>query len=438
MTNSETSRVLLRDILIPIKQPIEMNDDKEYVTITIKRNYGGIEEREKLKGHKIKTKKQFKLVPGSFIISRVQCWHKPFAIIPENFPKNSIASVNYDQFEFSQLIDKKYFWWLCHSSLFVKTVRNSASGVDIEKMRLDTKKWLSYEISIPTIKEQRKIASHIEQVEFLKSKILSALKNIDKNLHFIRQSFLETIFEGGLTKEEKEPKESTELGIEVSEFIKERIDELPVPWKWVQMKELIQSMKNGIYKSAEFYGKGTPCLRMYNIEEGKIVWKNVKEMILTNQEISDYGLESGDVLFNRVNSRELLGKSAVIPSGLGPIVFESKNIRIRLYKKIISPEFFAEFFKTKFARFQIECYCKQTAGMASISQSDIEKIIIPLPPINEQRQLIDKIDKISEKIIQLTVLIQSNIQKISTITDSMILNEFKINPQLLSHNLHNK
>jgi hypothetical protein len=90
-------------------------------------------------------------------------------------------------------------------------------------------------------------------------------------------------------------------------------------------------MKNGMYKPASEYGDdGIPCLRMYNIEAGAIAWRDIKRMRVTDVERVDYGLLPGDLLVNRVNSRELVGKAAVVPFGMEASVFESKNIRVRL------------------------------------------------------------------------------------------------------------
>ena len=89
----------------------------------------------------------------------------------------------------------------------------------------------------------------------------------------------------------------------------------------------------------KFYTKvGIACLRMYNIENWSLVWKKIKRMELTPNEISEYKLEFDDILVNRVNSMELVGKSALIPKNIEECVFESKNIRLRLKTEYIKPQ----------------------------------------------------------------------------------------------------
>jgi type I restriction enzyme, S subunit len=161
----------LKKLLTYLDKRIELQDMGEYITITIRRGHGGLEEREKLFGHQIKTKKQFRLIPGSFIISRVQCWHQAYAMVPDNLPSNMIASTNYDQFAISPDVDHRFFWWLSHSPAFTDSVRSSASGVVIEKMVFNREGWLEKTIPLPPLPEQRRI---VAKIEVLAAKIAEA------------------------------------------------------------------------------------------------------------------------------------------------------------------------------------------------------------------------------------------------------------------------
>ena len=77
-------------------------------------------------------------------------------------------------------------------------------------------------------------------------------------------------------------------------------DELPKGWANATIGDVAESMKNGLYKAADSYAdNGVACLRMYNIEAGKIVWKDIKRMTLTPQEVHEYQLLPGDLLVSR-------------------------------------------------------------------------------------------------------------------------------------------
>lgn len=169
--------------------------------------------------------------------------------------------------------------------------------------------------------------------------------------------------------------------------------QLPKGWRWVTFGDVAESMKNGIYKPASSYADdGLACLRMYNIGDGKIVWRDIKRMRLSENEIQEYELLPGDILVNRVNSRELVGKSVAIPTGLERCVFESKNIRVRIRRDLVSPEFVSYRLLSAGSRYFTQ-NAQQVVGMASISQPQVARFPLPLPPLPEQRRIVAEIEK---------------------------------------------
>ena len=164
-------------------------------------------------------------------------------------------------------------------------------------------------------------------------------------------------------------------------------------WREVRLGELIESMKNGLYKPSNAYADdGYACLRMYNIDDGKIVWRKIKRMRLSDAEFQDYRLDPGDLLVNRVNSRELVGKTAVIPSGLEPTVFESKNIRVRLKRNIANSRFVCYALLLK-GQSHFDRNAQQVVGMASISQKQIADFRLLCPPLDEQHSIVAEIEE---------------------------------------------
>ena len=177
------------------------------------------------------------------------------------------------------------------------------------------------------------------------------------------------------------------------QLVREDLGRLPEAWRWVTLGDVVESMKNGIYRPASAYADdGTACLRMYNIDGGRIAWRDVKRMRLSESEIQEYELLPGDLLVNRVNSRELVGKAASIPLGLERCVFESKNIRVRIRHDVASPEFVSYRLLSEGSRYFTQ-NAQQVVGMASISQPQVARFPLPLPPLAEQRRIVAEIEK---------------------------------------------
>ncbi len=185
--------------------------------------------------------------------------------------------------------------------------------------------------------------------------------------------------------------------------------ELPKEWKLVRLGELVESMTNGIYKPSKYYSdNGIAYFRMYNIQRGKINYLNLKRMLLEDDEIERYRLVSGDLLVNRVNSRELVGKAGVINLFEESLIFESKNIRVRFIICEELPEYINILFQTREVREVFEGDAKQTCGQASISQPQVAGIITPLPPLNEQKRIVAKVDQLMALCDELEVKIEQS------------------------------
>ncbi len=174
--------------------------------------------------------------------------------------------------------------------------------------------------------------------------------------------------------------------------------ELPEGWAAANLGAVVASMKNGLYKPANKYSdNGTACLRMYNIEGGNIIWKNIKRMSLSPDEVEEYCLAPGDLLVNRVNSRELVGKAAVFPQNLETCVFESKNIRVRLIPELANSDYI-NYGLLLFGQNHFNYNSQQVVGMASISQPQIADLPLLLPPRAEQDRIANKAKILFEKV----------------------------------------
>jgi type I restriction enzyme S subunit len=202
-------------------------------------------------------------------------------------------------------------------------------------------------------------------------------------LERIKEEKARLVKEGKIKKSEKLPP------IEASEIPYE----LPDSWQWVRLGTLIESMTNGLYKPATYYSeRGTGCVRMFNIQDGQLNLTELKRLIVNEKELEQYKLISGDLIVNRVNSRELVGKAAVVYELHEPLVFEAMNIRVRFIQKNYIPEYINVLFRTERIRTLFQGDAKQASGQASISQPQVANILVPLPPLVEQKHMIAKVD----------------------------------------------
>ncbi len=153
--------------------------------------------------------------------------------------------------------------------------------------------------------------------------------------------------------------------------------------------------QNGLYKHSSHYGEGTPILRIDAFYDGRVRdMASLKRVRVSEDERHKFRLNSRDIVINRVNSVEYLGKSAIIPLLVEPTVFESNMMRMTLNEGRVFPEFLIELLQTAYAKRHFLANAKHAINQSSINQQDVKTIAVPLPPIDLQRQFAQRVEAI--------------------------------------------
>lgn len=163
-------------------------------------------------------------------------------------------------------------------------------------------------------------------------------------------------------------------------------EQLPI----VKLGDLLpQPYKNGIYKSADSYGEGTPILRITDFNnEGNLVTEELQCLFLESNEIANYKLESRDIVINRVNSLTHIGKAILWQSkDNSSTVYESNMMRIQPNESVILSEFLIRVLQSEPAREHFRKVAKRAVAQCSINQQDVKSLTFPLPPPPEQRKI---------------------------------------------------
>ena len=161
-------------------------------------------------------------------------------------------------------------------------------------------------------------------------------------------------------------------------------------YPFYKLGELLpSSYKNGIYKSAESYGKGTSILRINDFDNyGNLVSENLLKVDLTLEEKESYKLGYNDIVINRVNSLTHIGKSILWKcSNEISVVYESNMMRIQPNESILYPDYLIKILQSENARNFFKKVAKQAVAQCSINQQDVKSLSIPLPPLAEQKKI---------------------------------------------------
>jgi type I restriction enzyme, S subunit len=188
-------------------------------------------------------------------------------------------------------------------------------------------------------------------------------------------------------------------------------------WPMTTLGDLISvGPQNGLYKPASDYGTGTPILRIDAFYDGTISdLASLKRVRISDEEQDLYGLRSGQIVINRVNSREYLGKSALIPALSEPTVFESNMMRFDVHKDRVQPLFVIQYLQTEFVRSRILQSAKDAINQSSINQQDVRAIPVFVPPMAIQEQFAQRLGA----TVRLEALHQGSLTELDRLFESL-------------------
>ena len=161
----------------------------------------------------------------------------------------------------------------------------------------------------------------------------------------------------------------------------------PKGWPVATLGEILcDGPQNGLYKHASHYGDGTPILRIDAFYDGRVTALHaLKRVRVTPDERAKFRLGSRNIVINRVNSPEYLGKSAIIPVLDEEMVFESNMMRFALDESFALPEYVIDVLQTAHAKTHFLSKAKHAINQSSINQQDVKSLRVPLPPLDRQR-----------------------------------------------------
>jgi type I restriction enzyme S subunit len=313
--------------------------------------------------------------------------------------------------------DKKYLFYCLDKLVTELYAKAHGSGM----VHVTKGKFEATDIFLPPLSEQHRIVSKLEELlselEKGKEQLCTALDQ----LKVYRQAVLKYAFEGNLTAEYRRQntgdrrKQETDNG------------ELPKGWKWVKFGDVFNGTpQNGIYKPASKYGKGIRIIRIDGFYNGCVLDNyEYKRLELSVVEKAKYKLGINDLLINRVNSIPYLGKCGLVKSLPESTVFESNIMRIKLNQTIVNPRFISNYLSTQRGLTELRKNAKHAVNQASINQTDVSNVSIPLPEIKEQNSIVEEIESRLSVADKLEETITASLQQSETLRQSILKKAFE-------------
>lgn len=263
------------------------------------------------------------------------------------------------------------YYYLCTEN-FVQNLLSMASATTIAIV--NKSKMESCVFPLPPLSEQQRIVERIEELFAKLDEAKERLQEVADSFAVRKAALLHKAFTGELTKQWRR-----ENGVS---------DE---SWEEKKFDDCIEKMQNGLSKRKGDEGNNIGVLRLANLGEDDLVLDDLRYILLTEKEEKNYLLSKDDVIMIRVNgSKDNVARQIVINTD-EKLAFCDHIIRIKYNPNIVA-RYVMYFSKTNAYRKYVEDNMVSSAGQNTISRKGLASLVIPLPSIEEQHEIVRLID----------------------------------------------
>ena len=327
-------------------------------------------------------------------------------IVPHNVADAFVLSSDCVKFVPYPLLNAQYLCYAINSKWFHDQVLQDVHGIGRERTSLSNLK--SYYLPIPSLGEQARIVAVMNKVSHILNDIDLLQSQYADNLIVLKSKLIDAAIQGKLTEQLPEDGTAEELYQQILEekqaLIREgkikkekplpeiKEDEIPfeipVNWKWVRWGDLSESIQYGYNAPAKDSGR-IKMLRISDIQNGRVLWDSVPYCEISEKDIPTYLLSANDILFARTGGT--VGKSYLVKNVPENTIYAGYLIRTR-YSANLCPEYMKHFMESKLYWKQLQ-YGTTATAQPNCNGKTLSRMIIPLPPLAEQRRIVARLDQ---------------------------------------------
>ncbi len=361
-------RVRLGEVLTRSTDIAILVPEQDYREITVRLWGKGVVLRGVVSGAALAGSRRFLAKAGQFILSRIDARNGATGIVPPNLD-GAVVSNDFPLFDIaSKRLDAAFLGWLTKTHDFIDLCRRASEGTT-NRIRLQEGRFLGLEIALPSLAEQRRIVARIGALA--------------AKIHEAR------------TLRNQAAKENDALTRKTADKLlaTDRTPRKP-------LRELLaEPLMNGLSVPASRLGSGICFAKVGVVNTGEFNPREIKLVDINLPSHSPYWLMNGDIVVSRGNSPEFVGRAAVYLGEPVRCAMPDLLIRVRLDSTKVEARFVSAFFHSSEARNYIASQISGTSStMPKISQSKLEALRIPVPPLTEQRRIMEELGALQAEV----------------------------------------
>ncbi len=396
---------------------------------------------------------------GDILFSTVRTYLKKIARIERDYP-NPVASTGFTVLRAAEGVSSQFLFCRVLSEDFLQPLHALQTGSSYPAVR--DKDVFAQPIPLPPTREQERIVTKLDALLSRVAAGEAAARRALERLERYRAAVLHAAVTGDLTSEWRKTHKPDETGAqllqrilkarreiwEATEFKRlcdagkkptddkwksryeepkpprnDGLPELPKGWTSATIEQISFLVQYGSSSKTAKGTNGIPVLRMGNIVDGLIDASDLKFLSVNHAEFPALLLCDGDLLFNRTNSMELVGKTAIYRGTPSPCSFASYLIRVRFLGGF-APEIAAHFINSALGRDWILSVASQQVGQANVNGSKLQSLTIPLPPQNEQMAIVREVERRFAAANRLASTLNRQLERARAMRQSLLRESF--------------
>ena len=343
-----------------------------------------------------------KLHEGDTIFSLVRPYLRNIAYIDEDI-SSCIASTGFYICSPLKSVNSRFLYWLMTSDYVVLGLNKFMKGDNSPSIRKNDIE--NFPFPLPPIDEQQRIVDRIESLFARLDEAKSKAEAVLDGFEIRKAAILHKAFTGELTERWRE-----ENKIQISS------------WKEESITSLCHSLKYGTAKKSKEIGS-TVVLRMGNLQDGEIDWSNLAYSD-DQYDIQKYLLFPNDVLFNRTNSSELVGKTAIY-RGEYPAIYAGYLIKMNYKKNRLTGPYLNYVMNSHKAKEYCNNVKSDGVNQSNINAKKLGAFVISVPSLPEQQEIVRILDNLLAKERHIREAAENALSQIDLMKKAILARAFR-------------
>jgi len=388
--------VSLGELLRLERRPVKVEPEKLYQEIGIYCFGRGIFHKTPRTGFEVGDKDLFMMKEGDFILQVTFAWEGAVAIV-SSVENGMYGSTRYPTFRVDESRCIPHFllnYFKTEEGLqqLVKICPGSAGRNRV----LSIRRIPEVLVPLPPLEEQRRVVAQVEEVAGQIHEAHTLRHQAAEEAEALVANQIKALFESGQDS----------------------------GWKCGRLGDYVVDDCYGSSEKTHDDTSGIPVLRMGNIQNGRLDLRYLKYLHIAEKDRAKLVLKRGDIVVNRTNSAELVGKCAVFDSERD-FAFASYLIRLRLDSDKANPHLVASYINSPAGRAYMFSERKQMTGQANVNATKLKALPIALPPLPEQHRIVAELDALQAEVDSLKRLQAETAVELDALLPAILDKAFK-------------